>query len=69
MRARFASGSSTIWLGQSLLPVQITICSVYGGIVPFRGLTWSMSRFGGVGAQAHVGEGHVGMVGKGGDRD
>ena len=33
-------------------------------MTPLSGLLWSMSRPSGIGAHMHVGEGHVGTVGK-----
>jgi hypothetical protein len=61
--------SSSILLLQSSFPVHITTCSAYAAIVPLRLLSLSISSPSGsegVGAQEHVGEGHVSTVGNGG---
>ena len=61
--------SSSIREGQSSFPVQITSCCAYAAIVPLSALAWSIGKpsgMGGVGAQAHVGEGQVGIVWNGG---
>jgi hypothetical protein len=49
-------------LGQSDIPVHMITCSEYAAIVFKRDVLRSMSRSGGVEAQAHVGEGQVGVV-------
>ena len=60
------SFSSSILLAQSSRPVQMRTCWAYTGMTPLRGDVRSMSSPSGVGVQGQVGEGHVGIVGKGG---
>lgn len=61
--------SSSIRLLQSVCPVAIRICCVYGAMVALSGLVWSIARpsgIEGVAVHSQVGSGHVGIVGKGG---
>jgi hypothetical protein len=65
----FPTPSSSMRLVQSVCPVDINTCCVYGAIVALSGREWSMGRpsgIGGVGAQSQVGSGHVEIVGNGG---
>lgn len=55
--------SCSMLLCQSSWPVHKTTCSEYAAIVLRSGVSRSMSRSGGVEAQAHVGDGHVAVVG------
>jgi hypothetical protein len=43
----------------------MTTCCAYGAIDPLRCFSWSIPKPAGVSAQAHVGEGHVDVVGNG----
>lgn len=59
-------GSSSTREAQSCLPVLITMCLEYRGIVPRSGVVRSMSRSGGSQAQGgKVGGGHCGVCGMG----
>jgi hypothetical protein len=61
--------SSSILDAQSSLPVQMSTCSAYAGMVPLSGFESSISRpsgIEGVGAHWQVGDGHEGIVGNAG---
>jgi hypothetical protein len=49
--------------GHAAVPVQSRTCDEYAATVWRSGDARSMSRSGGVGAQAHVGEGQIGVMG------
>jgi hypothetical protein len=58
-----APGVCSMLEGHAAVPVQSKTCDEYAATVWRSGDVRSMSRLGGVGAQAHVGEGQVGVMG------
>src|ERR1700722_15376412 len=61
--------SSSIRLVQSDFPVEMTTCCAHGAIDPLRVFLRSMFRPAGVSAQAHVGDGHLDVIGNGVEAD